>query len=211
MRDDHVGESAELYALGELDDLESARVERHARTCEPCARRLGEAEETVLQLVESGEMPAQRPAPLDRRIRFAQPASRTPAWIAAVAAAFVIGLLPWGVTVTQRPAAGTSQAAIDAMLAGHFAHAPFAPLRAGVPSAKVVYAREGGWLYVLVAAGREPLDVATIATGHSTVVATLAPSGATRAAFIKVPDHPESVELLSAGVPIARAKIAYVP
>jgi anti-sigma factor RsiW len=212
MRDDHVGENAELYALGELDELEAARVEHHARTCDECTRRLGEAEATVLQLIESGNVPTARPAPLDRRVRFAPPASRTPAWIAAVAAAFVIGLLPWGVMMTQRPVASTSsQPAIDAMLAGHFAHAPLVALRPGVPAAKVIYPRESGWIYILVGAGQDSFDVATVVKGNRTIVASLAPSGVTRAVFVNVPGRVDAVELLQSGTPVAGARIAYAP
>ena len=70
MRDDHIGENAELYALGELDELEAARVERHARTCAACSSRLGDAEATVLQLVEAGGVTTAVPEGLDRRVRF---------------------------------------------------------------------------------------------------------------------------------------------
>lgn len=128
MRDDHIGENAELYALGELDELEAARVERHARACAACSSRLGDAEATVLQLIEAGGA-ATVPQALDRRVRFAQPVSPTRAWIGAVAAAFVLGLLPWGWTMTQPRQNGTAQPAVDAMLVGHFSHAPLLPLK----------------------------------------------------------------------------------
>jgi anti-sigma factor RsiW len=209
MRDDHIGENAELYALGELDELEAGRIQRHARACAECAQRLGEAEATVLQLIESDGADASVPEALDRRIAFVKPASPTRGWIAAVAAAFVIGLLPWGWTVTQRHPNEVAQPAIDAMLVGHFVHAPLLPLQAGAPAAKVIYAREGGWIYVLAAAGSDSLDVAAVTGGRTTVVAALAPSGATRAAFVKIPGRVDSVELLENGKPIAAAHLVY--
>lgn len=209
MRDDHIGENAELYALGELDELEAARVERHARTCEQCARRLGEAEATVLQLIEAGGAGETVPEALDRRIAFVKPAAPPRGWIAAVAAAFVIGLLPWGWTVTQRHPTESGQPAIDAMLVGHFVHAPLLPLHTGAPSAKVIYAREGGWIYVLAAGGADSLDVATVTGGRVDVVAALASSDATRAAFVKIPGRVDSVELLENGKPIAAAHLVY--
>jgi hypothetical protein len=211
MRDDHIGDNAELYALGELDDLEAARVERHARACAECARRLGDAEAAVLQLIEAGGVAEDVPETLDRRMRFAQPASPTRAWIAAVAAAFVLGLLPWGWTMTQQRGNETPQPAVDAMLAGHFAHAPLLPLVAGAPSAKVIYAREGGWIYVLAAAGTSALDVATVTGAKTSVVAALAPSGATRSAFVKIAGRIDAVELLENGKPISSAHVAYAP
>jgi hypothetical protein len=207
MDDDHVGESAELYALGELGELESARVERHARTCEPCTRRLGEAEATVLRLIESGGVPEELPAQPGRvrLVRYAAPAP----WIAAVAAAFVLGLLPWGLTLVHPPVPDAdSQAPVAAMLAGHFVHAPFVGLRPDAPAAKVIYAREGGWLYVLVGAGQEPLEVGTVLEGRTAVAASLAPSNAARAVFVRAA-HVDAVVLLERGAPIASAKIVY--
>jgi anti-sigma factor RsiW len=211
MRDDHIGESAELYALGELDELDAARVERHARACAACASRLGDAEATILQLVEAGGVPATVPEALDRRIRFGTAASSTRGWIAAVAAAFVLGLLPWGWTMTQTRPNDAAQPAVDAMLVGHFAHAPLLPILAGAPAAKVIYAREGGWIYVLVGAGTSSLDVATVTAGRTAVVAALAPSGATRAAFVKITGRIDTVELLQNGRSISAAHIAYAP
>jgi len=212
MPDDHIGESADLYALGHLDDRETARIERHARDCDLCAARLGEAEAAVLLLIESGGVPAARPASLDRRMRFARPPSATAAWIGAVAAAFAIGLLPWSIVMTHRPPeAPSQQAAIDAMLAGHFAHAPLAGLRPGAPSAKVIYAREGGWIYVLVAPGSAPLDVATVSGGTTTTARSLPASAQTRSAFVRTAGRADAVVLLDQGTPVARARLVYPP
>ena len=43
----HIGELAELYALGSLETGERAAVERHIRTCVECADRIRSAEETI--------------------------------------------------------------------------------------------------------------------------------------------------------------------
>jgi anti-sigma factor RsiW len=206
MRDDHIGEYAELYALGELDEPEAARVERHAGECAECAKRLGHAETTVLQLIESAGAQA-TPESLDRRVRFAAPNPPARGWIAAVAAAFLIGLLPWGWSATQHR--DEAQPAIDAMLAGHFTHAPLLPLVAGAPVGKVIYAREGGWIYVLAGSGAVAVDVATVAAGKATLVATLAPSSATRAAFVRIAARIDAVELMENGKPVATARVVY--
>ncbi|HEY1655257.1 MAG TPA: zf-HC2 domain-containing protein [Candidatus Tumulicola sp.] len=212
MFDSHVEESAELYALGKLDELEQARIERHVRGCDDCARRLGEAEATVLRLIEAGEMPAQSPA-LVRPIRFVRPQMSAPAWVAAVAAAFVIGLIPWGIMSSRNgttiEAARQQQAATGAMLAGHFIHAPFTPLVPGAPAAKVIYAREGGWLYVIVAPGSAPLDVAAGANGAPAKVASLSASTEVRSVFVRIP-HAEIVELLEKRGAVAVAHLVYV-
>lgn len=213
MFDAHVEENAELYALGALGELEQARVERHARGCDVCAKRLGEAEATVLRLIE-GEESRGESAELDRRIRFTRPQNQAPAWIAALAAAFVIGLLPWVVTsLRERDAidsAHQQQLAMRAMLAGHFVHAPFVARVPGAPAAKVVYAREGGWLYVIVAPGSDPLDVVVVSGATLTKVASLPAARAVRSAFINQPARVEQIELRDKGVPVAAAHIVYV-
>jgi hypothetical protein len=208
--DGHLGESAELYALGTLGDIERARVERHVRTCDGCAKRLGDAETTVLGLIEAD---ASQPAmPRGRTPAFT---SRAPWWIGAVAAAaFVAGLLPWGfASLRERPASRVAQdgqqVALTAMLAGHFAHAAFVSGAPGAPAAKVIYAREGGWLYVIVAPGSETLDVRVARNGKRAIVGSIAGSGATRSAFVSGIGRVDVVELLDRGVLVAYARVVY--
>jgi anti-sigma factor RsiW len=210
MLDDHIGENAELYALGQLDELEASRVERHVRTCDVCAKRLGEAEEAVLCLIESCDVAAEPPAELDRRVRFSGQPPR--AWIAAVAAAFLVGLLPWGVTTVRHSDEGSGsnqQLAMNAMLAGHFLHTPVAALVPGAPHAKVIYPREGGWLYVLVGAASQSLDVVAVTGNQRTTIASIAPGTATRGAFVEIVQRVSSVELLESGTPVGSARIVY--
>ena len=205
---DRVGEDAELYALGSLDDVERARVVRHARECDECARRIAAAEATVLHLIELGEQPVHVPRALVLPER--TPAPATPRgngrWIAAVAAAFLIGLLPWGIArVQQRGASGDTLAA-SAMLAGHFSHAPFVALAAGAPKAKAIYPLEGGWLYIIAAPGAA-LDIAVIGPGERRTIATLPPSTATRTLFVRYPGPINSVALLDGTTPVAIAHL----
>jgi anti-sigma factor RsiW len=210
MLDDHIGENAELYALGQLDELEASRIDRHARTCDACAQRLGEAEQAVLRLIESGEVASEPPAALDRRVRFAGRPPR--AWIAAVAAAFLAGLLPWGV-MTVRHSGGENgsnqQRAMNAMLAGHFLHTPAVALVPGAPAAKVIYPREGGWLYVLAGAASESLDVVAVTGSQRSTIASIPPGGATRGVFVAIAQRVSSVELLENGTPVSSARIVY--
>ncbi|MGP6156015.1 MAG: RskA family anti-sigma factor [Vulcanimicrobiaceae bacterium] len=49
---DHIGELAELYALGALEPQERADIDAHAASCPRCARALGEAETAVAALDE---------------------------------------------------------------------------------------------------------------------------------------------------------------
>jgi hypothetical protein len=100
---------------------------------------------------------------------------------------------------------------MTAMLAGHFLHAPFVPVAAGAPAGKVIYAREGGWLYVIVAAGTSALDVDVVSNGVRRRVSSLAASSQTRASFIRTSEAIQSVQLFQGSTPIAQARIVYVP
>jgi hypothetical protein len=215
--DGHIGEDAELYVLGELSELERARLERHVATCDACARRVGEAEEAMLSLMlaESESVsPAAPPAQL-RPIAFSSVAGATRrAWLSAVAAAFLIGLMPWAITrlVTQpaAPAQATAQVALNAMLAGHFAHVPFKPLVSDAPRGKVIYDLKGAWIYVLVGAGSEPLTVAVVPRGGAReTIATISPGSGARTALVSLGRRVDTVDLLRSGVVVETARPEY--
>jgi hypothetical protein len=139
---DHIDELAELYALGSLDEAERASVDEHARSCAQCAARVGEAERFIAQTIEQRE-----PSPqLHRRMHAAFVPRRSPAFAwaglaAAIAAAFVLGLL------LQPPPAfqADRDRALVAMINSHFVHAQFTPLAPDAPKAKVIYGRRAPW------------------------------------------------------------------
>ncbi|MDQ2859001.1 MAG: zf-HC2 domain-containing protein, partial [Candidatus Eremiobacteraeota bacterium] len=68
MSDEHLGERAELYALGALDAREADAVNAHAARCADCARLVGAAERAVMTL-DAATVPDVAPPPeLERRI-----------------------------------------------------------------------------------------------------------------------------------------------
>lgn len=146
----HIDELAELYALGLLDERESAQVDAHAMDCEVCASRLGEAESTVAFMERHVSPP--------RSIRPALAVPRVSRWSALAAAAFVIGLLPslwfWN-TGQRREAFDANRAqAVQAMVSSHFLHAQFVPLTPDAPKAKLIYSRTGSWVYAVAQSSR---------------------------------------------------------
>ena len=205
----HLGELAELYALGDLSETERARAQRHLRDCAECTQRVGEAEAAVLQLIRSEAPPAQTPV-LRKLALPVRTASRS--WFAAIAAAFLAGLIPWGVTLVRDQSAGadarTARRATAALLAGHFAHAPFRATAAGAPAGKVIYALRGGWIYAIVAPGPNALDVAVVRDGARVATARIGASEAARSAFVPVAGRIDAVELLDGGRAVAIARIA---
>ena len=209
MRDgDHVGEDAELYALGALANLERARIERHLVTCDECSKRVGEAESTVLAFIEDDARGAA--SPHARPPAFAR---RRPAWAAAVAAAIVAGFFAWGLTTMHERSAHETEvaqtSAISAMLSGHFAHVAFAARAPGAPAAKAIYAREGGWIYVIAAPGTDALAIAVSRHGRQRPAGTLPGSGDVRSSFIILPGRVDAIALLDGGVTIATAHLVY--
>jgi len=138
--DNHIGENAELYAVGALSEDERGAVDAHAAHCPDCLRRLGEAEETVLALegglvARSSQRRPQRRAPIVR--------GAVSWWaIPAIAAALIVGML------IPRPAPQQNPAML-AMIHSHFSHAQFIG-GAAAPDAKVLYARDRSWYYVIV-------------------------------------------------------------
>ena len=173
----HIDELAELYALGSLDEMEGARIDAHVRTCQDCAARLGEAETTVIALIE----PRTPGTALDRRVRAAF-VSRSPwRWTAPlVAAAFVVGLIPsmllWSGALHGSGFEAEQAQAVQAMVNSHFAHAPFVPLAADAPKAKLIYSRTADWYYIVAQTNR-PYDIAAQANGRNIRLGKLHVSG----------------------------------
>jgi hypothetical protein len=159
MRGEHAGDAAELYALGCLSQDERRAVEAHVQTCSPCLRRIGEAEETLLALERET---AVVPMPFDAALFPAKP-RRTGWWPSALAlaAAFVFGML-----VRSGPAPNP---ALDALATSHFNHAQFSG--ANEPKAKVLYARDRSWYYVVVT-GSRGYDVYGVERGVATRLGT---------------------------------------
>jgi hypothetical protein len=210
----HVAEMAELYALGTLDPEERARVDAHVATCAACERALGEAEATVTMLDDLTVARATPPARLGRRIAAsaqagspARVAGRSRAtftgWYATAASvAFVLGI-GGGITADRMATAGKSNGADDRALAtlatAHFLHESFRADTPGAPVAKVIYARDGGWLYVIVDA---PDCRCRIVAGSGAGQRDLGPPlqhGSTSTLFVEAAGRPSTLRLVRDG------------
>lgn len=201
----HLEESAELYALGALPDDERAAADTHLAECDACARRVGEAEQTVAAMVQPDSSFSPQ---LDRRMRgsFIQRGSWR-AWYPFVAAAFILGLLP-SLVLLQRnqnfEAADANRAqALSAMVHSHFLHAPFVKLAPDAPAAKAIFARNGSWLYVIANSGK---DLTLMSGGR--VLGTVTGSGDERTLFVAHPPRSTEIYLSDGSRKLARAAIA---
>ncbi len=199
----HIGDLAELYVLGELDPSERRAVEAHIASCAQCLRHVGEAEETLLAL-ECGDVAEPTPEFLDRRMRFAAPPLRRYAALAlAVAAGLVLGIL----TMLPAMLAPHDQPELVAMVNSHFNHAQFAPVgSANAPAAKVIFARDRSWLYV-IADGSEHYSVFTVDARGATHLGELQPSGSSSTLFVKTPFGAGVIELRDGKTVLAHAQV----
>ncbi len=169
---EHVGEFAESYALGVLDQQERSNIDAHAVSCGSCARALGEAEATVAALDDVFVSLVEPPARLGLRISASselaassiQPALHDVSprrrlnrlmtgFLAAAAAILLFAGVSAGVlfqrSTTMRQAAQDSSV-LATIATSHFKHASFTAHTLGAPIAKVLYARDGRWFYVIV-------------------------------------------------------------
>lgn len=214
----HIDESAELYALGILDETEIAAVEHHASSCSMCAQRLREAEAAVTAIAE---LEPRRPAPralatrLDRSLSN-QPARRGWNWqalLAGVAAAFVLAVAPFGYVLNQNRAMHAMMANDDRALArlagGQFNHVAFAPRAQGAPPAKVLYARNGSWYYVIVRNPRPDMQIAYEHDGTMEMLGRVGMRGDTGTLYLPVDHKMDELALVERGAVIADAHLAY--
>jgi len=155
-----VAENAAAYAMGSCDRTAMVEIDAHVLFCDQCARVLGEAEAAVCSLV----IP-QQPSPklVDRVAGIVnKPTRRTPLFlrfaIAALVALAMLGSLAATRYFREQAAIVVETNAMTAMLHGHFVHAQFKNIRPDAPLAKVVFARETTWLYVIVE-GTTPYEV----------------------------------------------------
>lgn len=190
--DNHIGESAELYAIGALDPAERAAVDAHITHCTECLRRVGEAEETVLALERANSIEETTPGVRPAR-RFAR---RSVAWVLplAAAAAFILGLL------FPRPAPQNDSAML-AMIRSHFSHAQFA---GSGPDAKVLYARDRSWYYVIVVGSRR-YGVYGVRDGRSARLGVTQSRGKTSELFVRSSTRYDRLELRDSGTTIDTA------
>jgi anti-sigma factor RsiW len=222
MNDMHLGERSALYALGALDDAEFSALEAHLRVCAECANLVGQAERDVATIAS---LEARRDAPLElteRIERLLAPAAshRMPqramrvSWprIAAIAAAFLIGVLPsaylWERNRTMQDAMLDESAAMDRIAASTHRTAAFRG-SGGVLAGNVMYARDGSWYVILVQGAPRALQVAWMHDGRRTMLGSATPHGATAMLYLPRSHRMGQLALMDGQRILAQATLRY--
>jgi anti-sigma-K factor RskA len=233
----HIGDDAELYALGALDGVSARRVEQHIADCQECAARVNDALLAAAALAQA--LPASAPsAELGRRLSasaaagartgarratstVSRSATRTSArtstgWFSdrvlryAVAAALVLALLNagWQSFRLHREIA-VEDVALATLVHSHFNHVSMTPLVAGPLAAKILYARDGSWIYVIADRPGGALRALGYAAGKALDFGTMPSDGKTATLMVHPRSRVRRIVLERDDAPVAEATLAY--
>jgi hypothetical protein len=210
---EHLGEAAELYAIGALDAAERKAIDRHVGQCADCTSLLREAEERVATLAQA-DVQHMPPAQLERRITAITRggAARLRVSVAAIAAALAIGLLPSAYFWQQSQAMHAAMIA-DADAMNRLASMPHRSVAfsdmSGGSAARVTYAPDGSWYVVLVRGASRALSVAWMHDGKRTMLGTATPHGEVAMLYLPKSHRMDQLALMDGDRVVAEAQLAY--
>lgn len=204
---EHIDDLAELYALGVLSDDERSAVDAHLAQCAACSTRVAQSEAVIAALVDAGvpkeTAPPQLAARIARSAAAGSPAG--PLWsslrvLVGLAAALVLGL---GLAVLQvsrqnhdlRVALAGDERAFSTITHSHFHHTEFSKLNPDSPSAKVLYAHDGSWFYVIIDGAHRDLHVIGETNGSTHDYGVASVHGHTTTLFTDAANHVAKIEL----------------
>jgi hypothetical protein len=201
-------EDASLYALGSLERRETDAFDREAATCDECAQLLAQASDALARIVLEDAAPAFTPPRLVTGRK--RPRIATTVSFAAVAAAIAIAFLSaWRLAVVDLQLRA-NDLALSAIVGSHFSHAQFVSKTAGAPPAKLLYARDHSWLYIVVQRPTQRLTAESFenATATAAVLGSVPPAHGPSAIFIRPATRVTAVVLVdSRGTVIERASL----
>ncbi|MGB8907826.1 MAG: hypothetical protein WCC84_03665 [Candidatus Cybelea sp.] len=211
---EHLAEDAELYSLGILDDDAARKVERHVALCPECSERVAQAQAVAASLAAA--LPEATPSPaLERRLReSARPKSRAKLRASffpfALAAAFALAFLGLGwQTLVLRERLAAEDVALVTMVHSHFNHVSMSPESANPVAAKILYARDGSWIYIIVDKPGGVLHAIARMAAGAVDLGALESAGETATLLVHPRERIRSIALQRAGADVASAKLAY--
>ena len=198
----HISEDAALYALGLLDERESAAVDAHVVSCEACARLLAQAYDDVAAMA-TAEQQYEVPVRIAsvRRSRW-QPA------FAALAAAVMLALLPSAYFYEQNQAMHAAMVA-DTDVIARVASAPHRVAPFSGRTANVVYATDGSWYCVVVRGAKKPVNVAWMHDGQQIMLGTAVPHGDVAVLYLPRSHRMDQLALLEDDRMVGQARLVF--
>lgn len=216
----HFEEEAALYALGLLDADETTRLEAHVRECRQCAQAVGRAE-ADLTAMASAETQRRAPAELELRIARTLGVADAPVTrrrpsvrflAAAVAAAFVIGMIPaayfWQQNRTMENALVAENGALNRVAQAPHRVAAFASPNGG-DVARVMYGRDGSWYFVMIPHASKPLQLAWMHDGQKTMLGDAMPHGDMATLYLPRSHRMDRLALMDGPTVVAEAQLTY--
>ena len=182
----HLDDDAELYALGLTDRERDAEIEAHLAACDACRARVVAAESAAASLAAAlPPVPAAAP--------------RRAWWTTVATAAAVVFAATAAFEGTTAHTASTqlarTDAALGAIASSHFGHTTLTA-ESGV-IAKVLYARDGSWLYV-VAENAPPGARVVVRNGAATHDLGELGAGAPATLFVRAPGRVDEIKIVPA-------------
>ena len=211
---EHLGEDAELYPLGILDVDAARNVERHVALCSECAERVVRAQAVAGSLAAA--LPLATPSPaLERRLRESarpRPSVKLSGGLFpfALAAAFALAFLGLGwQTLVLRERLQSEDVALVTMVHSHFNHVSMSPESANPVAAKILYARDGSWIYIIADKPGGPLRAVAHTPAGVADLGVLSSTGETATLLVHPGGRIRSIVLQRAGTNVASAELAY--
>jgi len=211
---EHLGEDAELYPLGILDDEAARNVELHVGWCSECAERVAQAQAVATSLAAA--LPQATPSPaLERRLRESartRPSAklRGSLFPFALAAAFALAFLGLGLqALVLRERLQSDDVALVTMVHSHFNHVSMSPESANPVAAKILYARDGSWIYIIADKPGGVLHAIAHTASGAADLGALASTGETATLLVHPRDRIPSITLQRAGTDVASARLTY--
>jgi hypothetical protein len=193
----HLDDDAELYALGLTDRERDAEIEAHLAACGACRARVVAAESAAASLAAAlPPMPAAAP--------------RRAWWTAVATAAAVVFAATAAFEGTTAHTASTelarTDAALGAIASSHFGHTTLASEPNVV--AKVLYARDGSWIYI-VAQNAPPGAHVVLGRGAASRDLGALDAGAPATLFVRAPGRAAEISVLAGDRVVAHGAPAY--
>jgi hypothetical protein len=203
---DHLGELAALYALGILEPHEALAAEEHLLHCDACRRLLAQAQADVTAMAAAQQ---QFDPPVRQRVPLAPPAALGfHHALLAVAAAFVVAILPAGYLLEQNLSMHQAMVA-DAQAMARVAASPHRTVAFSGADARVMYGPDGSWYCIVIRGASAPLHVVWPHDGTQTMLGMAVPRGDVALLYLPKSHRMDRLTLMQGNREVGQAQLVF--